>query len=312
MMVTHSQFRSRPRLGAVLILIGVALVSLVSSPIPSLGQADDTLMEPEEVLQAYLTVLYARDYEAAYQYVSAADKAFKSREDYLGQNIPFSGFTLDVTRKLSSYISYSVVDIEEHEGRIIIDMGFVLPNGNAEAVQEILFDPRGDELSLDQRRGLLEKLDRLWQNGEIPTLEGEHTFELVKDDDGWRVFENWAEAIRVHFSGVVKDGLSWEFEPLKELVLAKPGETLKVVYRAKNISDHAITAKARHIDRPEEYLKFFYLIQCFCFFEQTLEPGEEIEMPLVFRLKWDVPDEVEDFYVHYEFFPIESFPQMAR
>jgi cytochrome c oxidase assembly protein subunit 11 len=96
---------------------------------------------------------------------------------------------------------------------------------------------------------------------------------------------------------------------LREVVLAKPGETLQTVYRAKNLSDQPVVAKARHVDRPEEYLAFLSIVQCFCFIQQTLQPGEEAELPLVFRVEWDVPLEVRDFYVHYEFYPIESFPE---
>lgn len=126
-------------------------------------------------------------------------------------------------------------------------------------------------------------------NGQIPTIEGEQTVELVREGNEWRVFENWAEGVQVHFSGEVKEGLAWEFEPLQDVVIIRPGETLQTVYRVKNLTDQSIIAKARHLDQPEEYLEFLNIIQCFCFLQQTLRPGEEAELPLVFRLEWDVP-----------------------
>jgi hypothetical protein len=189
----------------------------------------------------------------------------------------------------------------------VVTVDFVVPDGNAEAVREIIFaDENG--LTDAERRDLLENLDRLHEEGQIPTFEGVQSFDLVREKLGWRIRENWAEATRVHLSGEIRNGLPWEFEALQEVVLAKPGETVRAIYRAKNLSEQEITAKARHIVQPEEHHDFLDTIQCFCLIQQNLKPGEEIEMPVVFRVAWDVPPGVKDFYVHYEFYPIESFP----
>jgi cytochrome c oxidase assembly protein Cox11 len=177
-------------------------------------------------------------------------------------------------------------------------------------VREILFAAGrdGDGLSSTERRALLEELERIRESDQLPTFLAEQTFALVREQGRWRIFENWGAAVRVHFSGEVKDELPWEFTPVQAVVLAKPGETLQTVYRVKNLSDQPVTAKARHIDEPEEYVDYLDTIQCFCFIQQTLAPGEEMELPLRFRVAWDVPLEVKEFYVHYEFYPIESFP----
>lgn len=269
------------------------------------------LSTPEAVVQQYMATVYARDYVSAYELISATDKAYKSEEEYLRENSPFTGFTLEAARQLASYIEYPEIQTEMEGNRATVMVKFVEPDGNAASVRDILFAaPReGNELPQAERRNLLEQLDQLHTSGQIPTFEGEQTFELVKEQDGWRILENWAEAMRVHFSGEVKDGLPWEFEPVQDVVLAKPGETLQTAYRVKNLSDQPVTAKARHTDKPEEYVEFLEIIQCFCFIQQTLQPGEELELPLVFRVDWDVPPEVKDFYVHYEFYPLASFPE---
>ena len=270
------------------------------------------LSSPETVVQQYLTSLYARDYDRAYEFIAATDKAYKSRAEYVRENSPFTGFESEAARQLASYIEYPKILTEKQgEDRAMVTVKFIVPDGNAQAVREILFatPPGQDELPEAERDNLLEKLDQLRQSGQIPTFEGEQTFELVKEENGWRILENWAEAVRVHFSSEVKDGLSWEFEPVQGVILAKPGETLQTAYRVKNLSDQPVTAKARHIDRPETYLDFLNIVQCFCFIQRTLRPGEEAELPVVFRVEWDVPQEVREFYVHYEFYPLESFPE---
>jgi hypothetical protein len=267
------------------------------------------------VVKEYVARVYARDYDNAYELLSSTDRATKSRADYLRENSSFSGFTLELSRRLATYIEYPDVRVENQDGDgATVTVTLIVPDGNADAVREILFadplrtTPWGENLSGTERSELLARLDRLHAGGQIPTFETEQTFDVVRERSGWRIFENWGESVRVHFSGEVKHELPWEFAPVQETVLAKPGETLRAVYRAKNLSDQSVTAKARHIDKPEEYAGHLDIVQCFCFVQQTLSPGEEIELPLVFRVAWDAPSELENLYVHYEFYPLESFP----
>ncbi|HXV42116.1 MAG TPA: cytochrome c oxidase assembly protein, partial [Anaerolineae bacterium] len=155
------------------------------------------------------------------------------------------------------------IQTDQQGDRATVTVKFSSPDGNAEVVRDILFVSHGDALPQAERKMLLDKLDRLHKGGQIPTVEGEQFFELVKEADGWRIFENWAEAVRVHFSAEVKHGLPWEFEPVQATVLAKPGETLQNAYRVKNLSEQPITAKAQHFDQPEQYVDFLISSQEF-------------------------------------------------
>lgn len=307
-----SKILGAKRIGRISQIVVVLLVlGALAAGLIFLANRLGVLASPQTVAQQYMASLYAQDYDRAYAFISTADKAHKSREEYLRENSPFTGFTLEASRQLASYIKYPEFQIDPQGDWATVTVKFVVPDGNAEAVRSILFPTSADEnkLTKAERNALLTQLDQLYDGGQIPTFEGEMTFELVKEQGGWRIFENWTEAVRVHFSAEVKDGLAWEFEPLQEMVLIKPGETLQTVYRVKNLSDQPVVAKARHVDRPEEYLDFLNIIQCFCLIQQTLQPGEEAELPLVFRVEWDVPTEVKDFYVHYAFYPLESFPE---
>lgn len=130
----------------------------------------------------------------------------------------------------------------------------------------------------------------------------------MRERGKWRVSLDWAGALRVRFVAEVKEGLPWEFRPVQETVLARPGETLQTLYKVKNLSNRPITAKARHLDEPKEQArKYLEIIQCFCFIQITLAPGEEKELPLVFRVHWDAPEEAKEFRVTYDFYPIEKF-----
>ncbi len=73
-----------------------------------------------------------------------------------------------------------------------------------------------------------------------------------------------------------------------------------------------MTGKASHIITPKEFAKYVEIVQCFCFIQQTLEPGESLEMPLVFRIRWDAPEDLKEIHVHYVFYPIRVFEEKMK
>jgi hypothetical protein len=268
---------------------------------------------PENAMKAYLKAVYAQDYRAAYQWISEKDRKYKSETEYLREYPAFSGLALELTRGLADMIEWSEIrtDVEGNETTLRFKMK--LPNANAPAIQDLFsdFDPdRLARLTEKEKRAIEEKLKLMQKQGALPKIEGEDSLKLVEEQGSWRVLADWAQAIPVKFSAEVKEGLAWEFRPVQETVLAKPGETLQAVYKVKNLSNRPLTAKARHRDEPKNLAdKYLEIIQCFCFIQQTLAPGEEKELPLIFRVGWNVSKEVKEFRVRYEFYPIDKFPK---
>lgn len=267
--------------------------------------------KPEEVVKHYLSSVYARDYDAAYQWISTKDQKYKSEADYLRENLPYSGAALELSRKLAEMIQWGAFRTEIKGDRAQIFFTAKVPAAGAPALQRLLreFDPeRLSRLSSEEKQAVVKSLESMRSEGTLPMIEGEESAVLVKEEGGWRVWVNWARAIRVRFKAEVKKGLPWEFWPVQETILAKPGESLMATFKAKNLSRRPITGKARHFEEPwklaADYLE---IIQCFCFTKQALAAGEEKEFPLVFRVRWDTPNEVEEFRITYEFFPIDKF-----
>ena len=89
---------------------------------------------------------------------------------------------------------------------------------------------------------------------------------------------------------------------------AVPGELVRATYVARNNSDETITANAIHEVGPPSAVPYFQTIECFCFTEQTLEPGEEREMTLVFRIDFAAPRELENIGNRYTFYSLDEFP----
>ena len=103
--------------------------------------------------------------------------------------------------------------------------------------------------------------------------------------------------------------LDWEFYPVVSEISAVPGDLVSVIYFALNNSEETVTGKAIHKVGPPQAAAYFETIECFCFTEQTLEPGEEREMVLMFRIDFSTPRELSALDNLYTFYSIDRFPQ---
>lgn len=113
--------------------------------------------------------------------------------------------------------------------------------------------------------------------------------------------------VTVSFSGDVNQGMPWAFFPKQNKIEAKVGETYLAFFEAKNLSDKPITGTATFNVSPEPWGPYFVKIQCFCFTEQTLLPGESVEMPVTFYLDPELAQDrllnrMSDVTLSYTFF----------
>jgi len=88
--------------------------------------------------------------------------------------------------------------------------------------------------------------------------------------------------ISVDFAGTVHMSLPWEFVPQQRRVVVGLGETALAFYRAKNNSDKPLIGVSVYHMLPAEAGLYFNKIQCFCFDEQLINPGEEVDLPIFF------------------------------
>ncbi len=97
--------------------------------------------------------------------------------------------------------------------------------------------------------------------------------------------------IKVRFDGTTEKGMPWEFKPAQREIELKIGETGLAFYEAYNPTDHAVAGQASYNVAPFYAGEFFSKIDCFCFTEQVLQPGERVQMPVSFYVD---PALVED------------------
>jgi cytochrome c oxidase assembly protein subunit 11 len=118
-----------------------------------------------------------------------------------------------------------------------------------------------------------------------------------------------ARDIAVRFDANVGNGLGWSFRPLTRSVEIKVGEVGEAVFVAENRTGQPTTGTAVFNVTPLEAGAYFNKIACFCFDEQTLRPGERLEMPVTFFVDPAIAengdmDSVRTITLSYTFYPV--------
>ena len=119
--------------------------------------------------------------------------------------------------------------------------------------------------------------------------------------------------IIVRLDANVAPGLGWSFAPEQRDVQLKVGETRLVQYVAKNLESRETIGTATYNVSPAVAAAYFNKLQCFCFTEQRLAAGEQLEMPVVFFIDPAIEKNAELAGIHeitlsYTFFPAPKQP----
>lgn len=117
--------------------------------------------------------------------------------------------------------------------------------------------------------------------------------------------------INVRFDANTNSALPWSFEPEKHLERTALGARKMAFYTAKNLSDTPVTGTATFNVTPVQAGQYFTKIQCFCFNEQTLKPGEDVRMPVVYYVDSKILDDpatadISEITLSYTFYPVDE------
>lgn len=118
------------------------------------------------------------------------------------------------------------------------------------------------------------------------------------------------QTITVRFDGSLNNYMPWEFKPVVREMEVRIGETGLAFYEAYNPTDRPVAGSASYNVTPYQAGGFFNKIQCFCFEEQVLQPGERVEMPVTFYVDPEIVDDRDGKHIHtitlsYTFYEID-------
>jgi cytochrome c oxidase assembly protein subunit 11 len=119
------------------------------------------------------------------------------------------------------------------------------------------------------------------------------------------------QTVVVRFNADVDPALPWSFAPEQRQIEVRVGEQSLAYYRASNRSDHPIVGQATYNVTPFKAGPYFDKIACFCFEEQVLQPGEQVDMPVSFYVDPEILSDPNTQDVHtitlsYTFFLLED------
>ena len=111
--------------------------------------------------------------------------------------------------------------------------------------------------------------------------------------------------VRIEFDSNIRK-LPWQFRALTPVVVVHPGELRQVMFEIVNATDRPLTGQAIPSYGPPHAAQYFRKLECFCFSQQTLQPGERRQMPVVFVVDAGLPADVATITLSYTFFEVEG------
>lgn len=106
------------------------------------------------------------------------------------------------------------------------------------------------------------------------------------------------QTVKIRFDASKERGMPWEFKPLQRQMELRIGETGLAFYEAYNPTDRPVAGTASYNVAPYEAGGFFTKIDCFCFEQQVLQPGERVTMPVSFYVDPQIVSDRDAKYVH--------------
>lgn len=130
-------------------------------------------------------------------------------------------------------------------------------------------------------------------------------------DAGVAVQQATGHTLSIRFDSNVQPGMPWQFHPERPTQTVTVGAKTMAIFVARNMSDRPVTGTASFNVTPTQAGAYFTKIECFCFTQQTLQPGQEVRMPVLYYVDPKIladPDnkDTQEITLSYTFYPVEQ------
>ena len=111
--------------------------------------------------------------------------------------------------------------------------------------------------------------------------------------------------VTIQFLAHVGNGMPWEFRPMERQLMVRPGTLHTTEYYVRNRANQPVTGQAIPSVSPGLAALHLHKTECFCFTQQQLAGGEEMEMPVTFFIDTDLPDDINTLSLSYTLFRVK-------
>lgn len=129
---------------------------------------------------------------------------------------------------------------------------------------------------------------------------------VVERDEVANTQVDASRLMTIEFDANARNGLPWTFAPLERSVRIHPGQLVQVTYEVRNNASVPVALQVIPSYGPQAAAQYFRKLDCFCFKQQVLEPGEVRQMPVVFVIDPKVPSDLGTITLSYTFFEVEG------
>ena len=134
---------------------------------------------------------------------------------------------------------------------------------------------------------------------------------VVQRDEVANTQVDTSRFLTIELDANARNGLPWTFAPLERSVRIHPGALAQVTYEVRNNAPVPVVLQAIPSYGPQAAAQYFKKLDCFCFKQQVLEPGEVRQMPVVFVIDPQVPADMGTVTLSYTFFEVEGTSRKA-
>lgn len=268
----------------------IALFAVVAPCNPASGAALSKADSPFAVASFYLKAAQAHDFEAAYSYISSADQRIQNKSSYVRSQLSFNGFALELARRLTANMEVWIIEQKVNPTKARFEVGYRLPT--AEELSSRLFDWNLDKLnrlSAADQTALIDAVDHLTKNPKRIFLEGRDSFELVLQQDGWKVYFDWKSRARVNFATLPSSSKELAVRFLRNDFLVKTDEPFQVDFRITNRTNREINTRLNHRFEPQRWADNIDMIACGLLAPLHLGPNETRDLSSAYLLRGKIP-----------------------
>lgn len=254
------------------------------------------------VVGSYLRATYARDFVAAYRFISAEDRKVRDMNRYVQQRGPYSGFILDAARKLGEFIQVEILNAQESPRGVRVTIKYRVPDPQKIAPLLLNWDARRlNSLPATGRRQIIDALDKRQHEGSLEMNEGQEIFEFIREANEWRVFLNWQAGVKIPLKLDLSKSPDLDVMLSKNEFVVQPGDLFEIVLKIKNRTQQPMTVRIGHLVEPSTIADYLDFVQCGFLLPVTVQPDKEQEFSGTYMLRGSLPEGVRGLNLTYDF-----------